>query len=86
MAKTDLCARPIFRRARDGIEAHLSVVLTVLAIARYLQDATAMSLKTIVTTLRPFREFTGRVGGQDIKFTPEVPAEVGTMPKALKKS
>ncbi|TGD26169.1 IS1634 family transposase [Brevibacterium sp. S22] len=72
MSKTDLRARPIFHRTRDAIEAHLTVVFTALAIARFMQEETGVSLKKIITTLRPLREFTGRVGGQDITFDPEV--------------
>ena len=48
--------------------------------------STGMSLKKIITTLRPLREFTGRVSGQDITFTPEVPTEVETMLNTLQKS
>jgi len=83
MAKTDLQARPIFHRTRDAIEAHLTVVFTALAVEKFMQEATGMSLKKIVTTLRPLREFTGRVGGQDITFTPEVPADAQRMLTAL---
>ena len=75
MSKTDLRARPIFHRTRDAIEAHLTVVFTALAISRFMQDTTGASLKKIITTLRPLREFTGRVGGQDITFDPEVTGE-----------
>lgn len=72
MSKTDLRARPIFHRKRDAIEAHLTLVFTSLAVSRFMQEATGASLKKIITTLRPLREFTGRVGGQDITFDPEV--------------
>ncbi|MFL0580920.1 IS1634 family transposase, partial [Dietzia sp. 179-F 9C3 NHS] len=52
MAKSDLKARPIFHRTRDAIEAHLTIVFAALAIARYLQAETGMSIKKIVRTLR----------------------------------
>ena len=86
MSKTDLRARPIFHRTRDAIEAHLTVVFTALAVSRFMQDATGASLKKIITSLRPLREFTGRVGGQDITFTPEVPEAVENMLQTLEKS
>src|SRR5699024_12833615 len=57
---SDLRARPIFHRTRDAIEAHLTVVFTALAISRFMQDTTGASLKKIITSLRPLREFTGR--------------------------
>lgn len=72
MSKTDLRTRPIFHRTRDAIEAHLTVVFTALAVARFMQDAAGSSLKKIVTTLRPLREFIGRVGGKDITFDPGI--------------
>ncbi len=36
MSKTDLAARPIFHRTREAIEAHLTIVVTALAVARDL--------------------------------------------------
>ncbi|UZD62677.1 hypothetical protein LJ362_02065 [Brevibacterium sp. JSBI002] len=50
-------------------------MFTALAVSRFMQDATAASLKKIITSLRPLREFTGRVGGQDITFDPEATGE-----------
>nr|WP_217496650.1 IS1634 family transposase [Acidipropionibacterium acidipropionici] len=79
MSKSDLAARPIFHRTRDAIEAHLTVVFTALAVARYMQTATGASLKKIITTLRPLREFTGRIGTQEITFTPEIPEAAAAM-------
>ena len=61
-------------------------MFTALAVSRFMQAATGASLKKIITSLRPLREFTGRVGGQDITFTPEVPKAVEDMLKALEKS
>ena len=73
MSKTDLRARPIFRRTRDAIEAHLPVVFTALAVARFMQVATGLSLKKIITTLRPLREFVGEIDGHKLVFPPQVP-------------
>lgn len=72
MSKTDLQARPMFHRTRDAIEAHLTVVFTALAVARYMQTQTGVSLKRIITTLRPLREFTGRIGEHEITFPPDI--------------
>lgn len=86
MSKTDLRVRPIFHHTRDAIEAHLTFVLTALAVSWFVQDATGVSLKKFITSLRPLREFTCRAGGQDITFTPEVPKAVEDMLTALEKS
>jgi len=34
MAKTDLQVRPIYRRPRDSVEAHLTIVFAVIAVSR----------------------------------------------------
>ncbi|GAA1563344.1 IS1634 family transposase [Brevibacterium picturae] len=73
ISKTDLRARPIFHRTRDAIEAHLTVVFTALAVSRFMQEATGWSLKKIVTTMRPLREFVGEIDGHELVFPPELP-------------
>lgn len=65
MSKTDLRARPIFHHTRDAIEAHLTIVFAALAIARYLQNATGLSIRRIVQTLRPLQSVTVRIAGHD---------------------
>ena len=44
MSKHDLRARPVFHHTRDAIEAHLTVVMAALAVARHLQDTTGISI------------------------------------------
>lgn len=65
MSKSDLRARPIFHHTRDAIEAHLTIVFAALAIARYLQDETGMSIKKIVHTLRPIQQIRVRIAGHE---------------------
>ncbi|KAF0833185.1 DDE family transposase [Ornithinibacter aureus] len=65
MSKSDLRARPIFHHTRDAIEAHLTIVFAALAVARYLQDTTGMSIKKIVNTLRPLQHVTVRIAGHE---------------------
>ena len=79
MSKTDLRARPIFHRTRDAIEAHLTVVFTALTVARFLQVATGLSLKKIITALRPLREFVGEIDGHELVFSHEVPPSVAEL-------
>lgn len=69
MSKTDLAARPMFHHQRDAIEAHLTIVFTALAVARYLQDATGLSIRRIVQTLRPLQHITVRVAGHEFTAT-----------------
>ena len=55
----------MFHRQRDAIEAHLTIVFAALAIARHLQDATGLSIKKIIRTLRPLQEITVRIAGHE---------------------
>lgn len=72
ITKSDLRARPVFHHQREAIEAHLSVVFAALAISRHLQDATGMSIKKIVRTLRTVRSATIELDGQQMTLDPEL--------------
>ncbi|MGB3685814.1 MAG: IS1634 family transposase [Ornithinimicrobium sp.] len=65
MTKSDLRARPVFHHERDAIQAHLTVIMTALAIARFLQDATGLSIKKIVRALRPIQQITVNIAGHE---------------------
>ena len=66
MSKHDLSARPVFHHTRDAIEAHLTVVMAALAVARHLQDATGMTIKRIIRTLKPLQEITINLNGHHL--------------------
>ena len=69
MSKHDLRARPVFHHTRDAIEAHLTVVMAALAIARHLQDTTGISIKRIIRTLKPLQEITINLNGHHLTAT-----------------
>jgi hypothetical protein len=73
MTKTDLRARPVFHRQRDSIEAHLTIVFAALAISRYLQEQTGVSIKKLVNTLRAVRSATIKINGERLTLDPEIP-------------
>ncbi|MBV9922413.1 MAG: IS1634 family transposase, partial [Pseudonocardia sp.] len=73
MSKSDLRARPIFHHQREAIEAHLTVVFAALAISRYLQDTTGVSITKLVRTLRTVRSATVRINGTEITLDPDIP-------------
>jgi hypothetical protein len=75
MSKTDLAARPMFARTRDAIEAHLTIVFTALAISRHLQDATNVTIKKLVRTLRPLRTVTIAIGPHTLTAEPLISTE-----------
>ena len=76
MAKSDLAARPVFHRIRPSVEAHLTVVFAALAVSRAAQAATGLSIRKIITTLRPLRSATVTISGATITVPPRIPAEV----------
>ena len=79
MSKTDLRARPMFHHTRGAIEAHLTVVFAALAMARYLQAVTGVSIKKLVQALRPLQEVTVTVNGQSLTAQPRIPADTQTL-------
>lgn len=75
MSKTDLRARPMFHHKRESIEAHLTIEFAALAVARHLQQRTGVSIKKLVTTMRPLREVTVSVAGQTLTAQPQIPTD-----------
>ena len=65
MSKSDLRARPTFHHDREAIEAHLTIVMAALAIARYLQEHTGLSLKRIIQSLRHHQQITVKIAGHE---------------------
>ena len=72
MSKHDLRARPVFHHTRDAIEAHLTVVMASLAIARHLQDTTGISIKRIIRALKPLQEITINLNGHHLTAAPRL--------------
>jgi len=52
MSKHDLQARPIYHHLRESIEAHLSIVVTAMAVSHYIEAQTGWSIKKFVRTTR----------------------------------
>lgn len=75
MSKSDLQARPMFHRQRESIEAHLTIVFTALALSRYVQDRTGLSIANVVKQLRPLRSATITINGTTHTFPPLIPSE-----------
>ncbi|CAI9410259.1 IS1634 family transposase [Nocardioides sp. T2.26MG-1] len=83
MSKTDLAAKPIFHHTRDAIEAHLTIVFAALAIARNLQNTTGLSIKKIITTLRPIQQITVRIAGHEHLAADPIPPAAEAILTAL---
>ena len=72
MSKHDLRARPVFHHQRDAIEAHLTVVMAALAVARHLQETTGISIARIVRELRGLQEVTINLNGHHLAAAPRL--------------
>ncbi|MBI4215718.1 MAG: IS1634 family transposase [Parcubacteria group bacterium] len=83
MAKSDFKARPIFHRKQDSIEAHLTIVLTALAIGKSLESQTGMTIKQLVKTLRPIRSGIVVINGQEYLAEEEVSPVIHTLLQKL---
>jgi transposase len=79
MAKSDLKARPIYHRKRDAIEAHLTIVLTALAISRNIERLTEISIKQFVKLLRPIRSGIVIINEREMLAEAEVPEQVNSL-------
>ena len=86
MSKHDLRAHPVFHHTRDAIEAHLTVVMASLAVARYLQDTTGISIARIVRELRDLQEVTINLNGHQITAQPQLTQTAAGMLKSLNPS
>ena len=76
MSKSDLKARPIFHHKRDSIEAHLTIVLTALAIGKIIEAQTGISIKRFVRMLRPIRSGVVAINGKEYPAEAELSTEV----------
>jgi len=84
MSKSDLKARPIFHHTREAIDAHLTVVFGALAVARYVESKTGLSIKKFVRKLAPIRAGIISVEGASLPVKPQIPDDVAEMLKLLK--
>lgn len=76
MAKSDFKARPIFHRKRDSIEAHLTIVLTALAMGRNIEALTGISIKQFVKLMRPVRSGIVIIDDQEYQAREIIPESV----------
>ena len=83
MSKHDLRARPVFHHTHDAIEAHLTVVMAALAVTRYLQEATGISIKRVIHTLKPLQDVTINLNGHQITTQPQFTQTAAGILKSL---
>ena len=83
MSKSDLKARPIYHHLKDSIEAHLTIVFAALAVARWLEATTKVSLKTLVKTLRRYRTIDIQAGDTIVTAEDPIPSNTQTWLNAI---
>ena len=83
MSKHDLRARPVFHHTRDAIEAHLTVVMAALAVARHLQNTTGISIKRVIRALKPLQDVTINLNGHRITAQPQLTQTATSILKSL---
>lgn len=83
MSKSDLAARPIYHHKRDSINAHLTIVFAALAIARWLETRTKVSIRHLVNTLRRYRTITIQAGDHIITAEDPLPPNITTWLHAI---
>jgi hypothetical protein len=76
MAKSDLRARPIHHSDRANIEAHITLVFAGLAVGRYLQTVTGLTISRLVKQLRPLRSAVISVAGHTLTAQPELSPQI----------
>jgi transposase len=84
MAKSDLQARPIYHQTRDSIEAHLTICFAALAISRYIQERTKLSIKKFVKKLEPIKTGIIQIGNKEYTAQPQIDAETEKIINRLK--
>lgn len=84
MAKTDLAARPIFHHAEAAIEAHLTIVIAALALSRFMQKATGMTIRNLLHVLEPLKDTVIRFpNGQRATIDTDITPQASKIIKSL---
>ena len=81
-----LQARPIYHRTRDSIEAHLTIVLAALAVDRWIEAATGLSIRRFVRTARRYGTIQMQAGDHVIIAADPLPDELRDAINAIKSS
>jgi len=86
MSKSDLKARPIFHHTREAIEAHLTIVFAALAISRFIQRKTNISIRRFLRTLVPIRTGIVSLNGKNYIIKPRISPEATVILDLLTKN
>ena len=86
ISKHDLAARPAYHFRRPQIEAHLTVVLAALAVSKWVETTSGVSIRRFLHTLKPIRQIELQVEGQVLQgetpLTPTARAIINSIHRA----
>jgi hypothetical protein len=77
MSKHDLQARPVYRRKRDSIEAHLTVVSAALAVSRFIEHQTGWSIRKFVKAALRCKTIEIQAGAHVVTAADPIPDGLG---------
>ncbi len=85
MAKSDLLARPIFHHKQQAIRAHLLICVLALAVGKYLETKTRLSLRRVLELLIavPDARIIHKATGEETGWRAEIPDETKQLLKNL---
>ncbi|WP_433913779.1 IS1634 family transposase, partial [Brevibacterium litoralis] len=84
MSKSDLKARPVHHRDREKIEAHLTIVMTALAVVRWLEETTGWSIKKLVEEFRAHKLVVMEIAGQQVVAESPPPKEAARVAELVR--
>lgn len=83
MSKTDLKARPIFHRKLDSIRAHLTIVFAALALARFIEAKTNISIKKFIQKLKVIQSGIVVINDKQYQTQPLISKEIQQLANKL---
>lgn len=74
MSKSDLKARPIFHHKEESIEAHLTIVMAGMAVAKTMEEKSTMAIKKIVKLIKPLRTgiLINKISNSKLEIAPQI--------------
>lgn len=75
----------MFDTLKASIDAHLTVVMSAMAVGRWLESVTGRSLKKIVQQLRSYREMRINVDGDEAVAAVPLPPELSELMNQIKR-
>ncbi len=85
ITKSDLCARPVFHRQKESIQAHILICFAALGVSKLIEIDTGMSIKRVVEKLKTVVDSKIRINHTEeiINARGEITPKISTILKSL---